>query len=130
VARLRGGPVDARGPNVTKSIPLSPASTWIQQPSELQELQVTVDVRQADLCEVIVRVSLDGVKIKTVLANRDDLFAARDFANRSFDYPIFEPESARSHTLSAEITSNTGLGCGDQIGGVLESLKVDVLGFR
>jgi hypothetical protein len=117
VARLRGGPVTPTQPGGTP-IPVSPAS-WSQGPNEFQQLNI--EMRQTVVsCEIRVRFALDGHEVVTFVASPQD-------RPGTYVFPIFEPGSQTTHTLTADITSNTCATPGHTA--TVDSVKADVLGF-
>lgn len=116
VARIRLGPTPlTRG--APEEIPL-PNSSWTQSPDEFQRIELQVEF--ADFgCAVRVSVFVDGDELVA-----GDLFRTFGFQRKVFvSVPLFEPAAPTTHTLRLSMRS-------DSVCTEMESLKVDVLGFR
>jgi hypothetical protein len=119
VARMRSGPVVVPPPGepFIHDIPLS-NNTWEQGPDEFQRIEVEFVYSEFG-CNVRINVVVDGEVLQAF-----DYF--QNFGrerNVSFDLPLFDTGSARTHTLTMQVTRDTNCR-------TIDSVKVDVLGFE
>ena len=115
VARMRSGPVDLPS-SPPRDVSLS-GNTWVQDAEEFQLVQVQLEVSDFG-CAVRVAVLVDDAVVEA------DLYQVFGVEKRiSFDLPLFEPGSRQTHDLAMQVRR-------DGFCPRLESVKVDVLGFR
>ena len=118
VARLRSGPVEFPTFEPPAEVPLSPNS-WQQGADEFQRLEIELTVPDQFGCTGRVNIVLDGQVLQAY-----DLFQLFGTERKVFyAFPLFEPGSTKHHTLTMQLRPNGG--CRR-----LESVKVDVLGYR
>ena len=116
VARMRSAPVDLPS-SPPLEVPLS-GNTWVQGPDEFQIVHAQLEVSDFG-CAVRVNVVVDDEVLVAF-----DLFQVFGLEKKIFlDLPLFEPGSRQTHELAIQVRRDGS--CPR-----LESVKVDVLGFR